>query len=272
MARLDGNPNDHPIPALHAILLEKFDPPGLHETNRILLRQRIQRPNESAVEFANALQEMATHCGWQGAVLNENLKTQLIIGLTAKEVKVRLIPPEVTFEDARQIAIQHEVLQNHLKLIMGQQQVNAVSSRAGHSSTPPSRGRGRGAGARGRGRGAANNNPPASSSNSSRGRQPTASTAPRGRGRGGTGGRGGHPSRGTNGNECYRCGRDHDPTTCPAREWTCYKCNKKGHIAPKCRTIINQVEETEDINSIDLEFNDMVAQSSPFLTCGEVGI
>lgn len=49
-------------------------------------------------------------------------------------------------------------------------------------------------------------------------------------------------------NACYRCGRAHDPSTCPAVDWVCYSCRSRGHIPSVCsKRGINHVEE-EDVN------------------------
>nr|CAH7734325.1 unnamed protein product [Callosobruchus chinensis] len=34
---------------------------------------------------------------------------------------------------------------------------------------------------------------------------------------------------------CFRCGRKHDPKKCPAKEWECFKCRKRGHTSHVCR-------------------------------------
>ena len=34
--------------------------------------------------------------------------------------------------------------------------------------------------------------------------------------------------------ECWRCGRHHNPATCPARGWKCYTCQQSGHTSRKC--------------------------------------
>ena len=36
-------------------------------------------------------------------------------------------------------------------------------------------------------------------------------------------------------NPCYRCGRKHNGTTCPAKDWDCHHCKKKGHVRKMCR-------------------------------------
>ena len=34
--------------------------------------------------------------------------------------------------------------------------------------------------------------------------------------------------------ECYRCGGNHDPSSCKFKDEVCYKCQKKGHMAKVC--------------------------------------
>ena len=36
--------------------------------------------------------------------------------------------------------------------------------------------------------------------------------------------------------ECYRCGGNHDPSSCKFKNEVCYKCQKKGHMAKVCQT------------------------------------
>lgn len=38
-----------------------------------------------------------------------------------------------------------------------------------------------------------------------------------------------------NKNACYRCGRSHDLSKCPAVNWECFVCFKKGHTSRVCR-------------------------------------
>ncbi|KAF2889187.1 hypothetical protein ILUMI_16986 [Ignelater luminosus] len=37
------------------------------------------------------------------------------------------------------------------------------------------------------------------------------------------------------GKPCYRCTRKHDPESCPAKNWECCHCYKKGHTSRACR-------------------------------------
>ena len=44
-----------------------------------------------------------------------------------------------------------------------------------------------------------------------------------------------HTSLGEKNQECYRCGGDHEASSCKFKETKCYTCQKKGHTAKKCR-------------------------------------
>ena len=48
---------------------------------------------------------------------------------------------------------------------------------------------------------------------------------------------------------CFRCGRRHDPNTCPARSWQCYKCNRKGHVKSLCPSVHQNVIYEEGAES-----------------------
>ncbi|XP_058828221.1 uncharacterized protein K02A2.6-like [Topomyia yanbarensis] len=41
-------------------------------------------------------------------------------------------------------------------------------------------------------------------------------------------------------NTCFRCGRSHNPESCPAKQWTCYACGKAGHVSTMCRSTKEQ--------------------------------
>lgn len=51
--------------------------------------------------------------------------------------------------------------------------------------------------------------------------------------------------------DCFRCGKNHSPDTCPAREWECFTCKKKGHISPKCyaKTHKSKVKLVDELSS-----------------------
>lgn len=39
---------------------------------------------------------------------------------------------------------------------------------------------------------------------------------------------------------CAKCGIKHGPRNCPAFNKTCFKCDKEGHFAKKCRTRLTE--------------------------------
>lgn len=51
---------------------------------------------------------------------------------------------------------------------------------------------------------------------------------------------------------CFRCGRHHNPAMCPARDWKCYTCGRKGHISRYCEGESEQSgSETDDRRNED---------------------
>ena len=38
-----------------------------------------------------------------------------------------------------------------------------------------------------------------------------------------------------NSGQCFRCGENHDPSTCKYINAKCYSCSARGHISPMCR-------------------------------------
>ncbi|KAF2888333.1 hypothetical protein ILUMI_17840 [Ignelater luminosus] len=60
----------------------------------------------------------------------------------------------------------------------------------------------------------------------------------------------------------YRCTRKHDPESCPAKNWECYHCHKKGHTSRACRkptvnVLVKEIKENgepDEEDSLDLGF------------------
>ena len=58
------------------------------------------------------------------------------------------------------------------------------------------------------------------------------------------------PSNNKNQKPCGRCLRNFHPggpKNCPALNWTCKACGKKGHIKPKCRTTANKADKIRSV-------------------------
>ncbi|XP_031347132.1 uncharacterized protein K02A2.6-like isoform X2 [Photinus pyralis] len=69
--------------------------------------------------------------------------------------------------------------------------------------------------------------------------------------------------RSSRGQSCLRCGRFHNPDTCPAKEWECFLCHRQGHTSRVCRNkqkkvhlLVDQEDVTEEAKeeSTDEEF------------------
>lgn len=59
---------------------------------------------------------------------------------------------------------------------------------------------------------------------------------------------------------CFRCGRRHNPDRCPAVNWECFKCHRKGHTSQVCRrkdVKVLEVESQEDepVTEVEEEMN-----------------
>jgi len=273
-----GFPREFSIGQLAEMIKEVFENPGHQESNRVIFHGRIQSQSETVFEYVSAIQLLAQNCNF-GPAYNMIMKTRLISGIRHAETKVKLLPPALSYEESKRIAIDDDRIRIHMKSLA--QQVNAVSVRGGHSS----RGRGRGS-QQSRGRGGSQQQSQSTgqyqqqqqSQNNNRGGQNNRGNHSNHRGnahfnRGNQISGRGNSNFNTNSNgsynnfrPCRRCSRCHDEKTCPAANWTCYKCQKTGHIASKCWTKVHNVQEdeqpTEEVNNL----NWMVSNSQPFHT------
>lgn len=69
------------------------------------------------------------------------------------------------------------------------------------------------------------------------------------------------------GMQCSRCRRYHDESTCPARNWTCFTCNRTGHITTVCRfrkdksmKLINSVNIINDPAVVTIQIENQIIQ------------
>ena len=62
--------------------------------------------------------------------------------------------------------------------------------------------------------------------------------------------------------ECFRCGKPHDPNTCRFKDSKCFKCEKKGHVARECLAEARSARYIEDASS-DSDLNSVYQFSSP---------
>lgn len=53
--------------------------------------------------------------------------------------------------------------------------------------------------------------------------------------------------------ECWRCGRKHNPHTCPAKDWKCFVCGSQGHTSKKCRQRQHKKREIKALDESESE-------------------
>ena len=217
-ACLPALPHNRPISDLMAILQLKFENPGLVETNRQRFHNRKQADTESAQDFVYALQTLAADCQFDAASYSAVLKSRLIGGLKSEATRERLLmdSTNMSFDQTKTLFIQIESIREQSR-IMAQsntihattecepfhERVQAVFQRRGGGSSASRRGQQRRLG------GAAFRPP---------GVGPTTPIPRQYRA----------PDQ-----ECWRCGKPHNPAACPAREWYCFQCLGKGHTTRK---------------------------------------
>ena len=215
-------PNSKPIPVLGTLLEAKYAPVGLKATNRFLFSKKVQQENESVSDFIAAIQSLASKCDF-GAYLDDALLDKLLAGIRDDPSRRKLLnTDELTYAKACEIVLQHEAVRNHSRTIASSIQVAKVSTRkpnrynqnhqSNHGST-------------------SNNSNVNYAQNGSDKKNKYSKPNKDGFG------------------PCHRCGQKHDVKTCQAVNWTCFKCQKKGHMAKVCRQKNAHVRAVQSDNS-----------------------
>ncbi|KAK3920038.1 Retrovirus-related Pol polyprotein from transposon gypsy [Frankliniella fusca] len=230
-ACLPNTPYCFPIHTLIRLLREKFEPPGLISTNRYQFHRRTQQQNESATEFVTALQVLAARCEF-GLHYPEALRDQLIAGVRSNELRLAMLRENnLTFFQAKELAVRDDALRSEVRL-MAQHSMNVNVANSQSASGKP------------KNKENFKKFTPSNKSNK-KAQQPEAS--------------GSAPSW----NPCFRCTRKHDGRTCPARNWECHKCKKKGHISKCCpkrqvQVVTAQPPDNAVVNTVGASLDDEV--------------
>ncbi|XP_046383408.1 uncharacterized protein LOC124153987 [Ischnura elegans] len=203
-------PYEQPFEVLLSTLKAHFAPKRLTISERYKFYSRSQLVGESVKEFIIALKKLAEFCEF-GDFLNDALRDRLVCGLESTVVRQRLLlESQLTFEQACTIAADVELAQRSsaLESAKPQAEVDAVRRRV----TAPD--------------------------HHQRHQQEAApwgrefAPAHRGSRQWST-----RPSNGPQrGGSCKRCGRFHREDLCPAREWECFRCHRRGHSSKMCRS------------------------------------
>ena len=233
---LPYRPSDRPIPILVNALMNRFQPPGMLPANRMHFHSRVRRPNESALDFICAIQELANKCQF-GIYLEEALRDKLVCGINHPDTQRRMMStPNLDYERAKHISLQEDAIRDQTRRLAAATNVNAIKTGNFCRQNVPGPQRGTGRSSRGRGRknyrqGGGNQD---NRNNSNRRDESKSQT---------------WQSNQNNPNQpkpkCGRCGRNHDEKSCPARNWRCYGCEGWGHVKSCCKKSVNKVETDE---------------------------
>lgn len=216
---LPDRPAVKPIPVLVSMMMRQFEPPGLIPANRLIFHSRRRRPDETVSDYVGALQVLAKNCHF-GTHHAEALRDQMVCGIGFEETQRKLLQtPNLTYELAKQIALQDEAVRTQSRRLAQATNINAVQSR-GFSRRPTHPGKAK----------------PAPQPSSPAAQPPQSSGAQ------------GATSKKNTKPRCRSCTGYHQPKDCPARSWTCHGCGKVGHIAKKCPRVINHTEAAPEDN------------------------
>lgn len=221
---------DKTFEELKMSLQEYYSPKKLVITERYKFDKVRQEDMETISSFIIRLKNAATSCTF-GNFLNEALRDRFVFGLKSSIIQQKLLSEDFTFENACKTAMMMEATQEQGK-ILRPENVNAVRRKVSKPCIWKNH------------KASRNINPECQTKSCP---STSAEVNPKFNQR------------------CYRCGRMHSPVTCPARNWECFVCHKKGHTSKTCRLkqkSVAKVEEDEDIQ-VDNVINKLVCRSDP---------
>jgi len=194
------------------LLQAKFEPPGLTAPNRYQFSCRNQQEGEPIDEYVCVLQELADKCDF-GEFLPHALKDRLIPSVKYLDIRSKLLGiVNPTWERTMEVTLQEEQVKLQAKVLAYSTNIHEVHPSYRQRSKP-----------------ARPQIPPIQHSPKPEAvKQPVKKFSP-----------------------CHRCGKLRDVNTCPAINWTCHKCQKKGQAASVCRSsrstgvhVVQQQEST----------------------------
>ncbi|XP_055842381.1 uncharacterized protein LOC129909317 [Episyrphus balteatus] len=186
--------------------LRKHYSPGNVIAERFKFYNLKQTHGEKISDFVVRLKFSSQRCEFPNVILDEMLRDIFIVGLTNNGWQQKLIDIGKTlkFDDAVNKSLNFELTESETRAINTSASINQFHHWQKMNNESPNYSRYR-----------QNSRKPIVSQqrSHSKGRKSTNSSK----------------------EECQRCDRSHHKSKCPAVNWTCYRCKKRGHIVSKCR-------------------------------------
>ncbi|XP_055543713.1 uncharacterized protein LOC129729238 [Wyeomyia smithii] len=195
------DPCTKPYKDLIELLKEHFAPSVNVLAERYKFRKVEQSSSQTISEFIIQLKAQSHSCDFK-TFLPEALRDQFVAGVQNSNLRTKLLgEADLTFEKACTIARNSEAAEQESRAMQGSSKLAALHRKSRKSSKPQEN----------QFKSVARDNKANDSSKSFRKSVDQAK-------------------------QCFRCGRNHKPETCPAKQWTCFACGKAGHVSTMYRS------------------------------------
>lgn len=181
---------------LKRALGDHYNPKRLVIAERYKFYNSNQESNEDIKSFVARLKKLTQYCNF-GQFLSECLRDKLVCGLRSATIKRKLLSEDnLTFERAYEIAVSMELTEGQIKFMGAESsQLLVVEESLDKVSLKKKR----------------------SIDEKKVGKENQEREFSSGQIK-----------------PCFRCGRKHNPNTCPAKSWQCFKCKSVGHTSKVC--------------------------------------
>ena len=225
------------------LLREHFTPRTNKRAERYRFYKAFQQEGEIISEFIVRLRSLSQSCQFGGfinaddkniaqyklAILNDALTDRFIIGLRNSKIQQMLLDNDkLSFEECCSRALNSEMAERESKAIRPSS-VNNIKGQKSYQSTTNS----------------SYNNQKSRHRSQSKGKHlDVVNSSSRNRSS--------YRNEDQKCSKCYRCGHRHREENCPARNWECFSCHKKGHTSVKCpgKNHVGVMNNIKTINSV----------------------
>ena len=232
---------------LVGLLRSHFTPVKNKRAERYRFYRAVQEDGESISEFIVRLKSLSQTCQfgdfiegkdnnvgkYKLQILNDALTDRFIIGIRNNKVQQLLLDNDkLSFEECCRKALNIEMAEKESKAIYPSS-MNSVNTYSSQKSQ--------------RHQSKYNKNFQNKSGNSEQQSQQSSSRYHRSYSKGKIGQ---NNYKGQSKHKCGRCGREHNEENCPARNWECFACHRRGHTSIMCSTKKSYEDNVKSINSV----------------------